>query len=146
MQAVPEHIARFVLERDLCVLSTSSPGGEPHASLMAYSAEPGLRYIHMATPANSRKWANLTANPRAALLVDDRDTAGSRNSVRALTVLGVLDPLPGEASKRKVLDLLGAKFGHLKDFFTGPDMEVIRFRPLQLLLLRGAKDAEFIEL
>lgn len=143
---IPEHMARFILERDLCVLSTSSPQGAPHASLMAYAAGADLRYIHMATPANSRKWANLSANPRAALLLDDRDAARGRSLTRALTVGGDVDPALAPEEKREILTALGERFGHLKVFFARPDMEVIRFRPRWLLLLSGAEQSEFIEL
>lgn len=144
---VPEHIARFILERDLCVLSTSTPEGVPHASLMSYVAEPDLQYIHMATVASSRKWANLTVNPRMAILMDEREMSlsGGRGQARALTIGGAHEPGPAQ-DKARVLDMLRKKFPHLAGFFARPDLETIRFKPRWFLLLTGAEHSEFIDL
>lgn len=144
---VPEHIASFIHERDLCVLSTSTPEGGPHASLMSYAVAPDLRYIYMATVASSRKWANLTANPKMAILIDEREmsTHGGRGQSRALTIGGVNEP-SADGTKEMVLGMLRNKFPHLKGFLARPDMEVIRFKPRWFLLLTGAEQTEFIDL
>ncbi|KAF0234234.1 MAG: cytoplasmic [Desulfovibrionaceae bacterium] len=148
---IPEEMARMIRELDLCVLATSADD-VPHASLMSYAVEPDLQYIHMATPANSRKWANLKRNPNMALLIDEREKAMARNTpqtrtqTRALTVGCELSPVEGEQEKARILTFLAARHPHLRDFLAAPQIEVIRCKPLWLLLLKGAEHSEFIKL
>lgn len=144
---IPEEMARMIRERDLCVLATSA-GDVPHASLMSYAVEPDLQYIHMATPANSRKWANLKRNPNMALLIDEREksVAGNRSLARALTVGCELSPVDGDTEKARILEILAARHPHLRDFLAQPEIEIIRGKPLWLLLLTGAEHSEFINL
>jgi len=144
---IPEEMARMIRERDLCVLATSA-GDMPHASLMSYAVEPDLQYIHMATPANSRKWANLKKNPNMALLIDEREKAlaGNRPQTRAMTVGCELFPVDDDEEKARILGILAAAHPHLRDFLAAPEIEVIRGKPRWLLLLTGAEHSEFINL
>ena len=92
---LPEEIATMILQNDMGVLSTCA-ANTPHASLMAYAALPNLEYILMATSASTRKWANLSANPGMALLIDERCTVPDRTRMRALTVGGTLETPPDD--------------------------------------------------
>ena len=143
---MPEHVARLIRERDLCVLATSR-GDLPHASLMSYAYEPDLAYMYMATPASSRKWANLRANPSMALLIDEREKAlsGPRAEARAVTVGAELVRVKNEHEKLRIIHLLVSRHPHLEEFFQTPNIEVIRCRPLWCLLLTGAEKSEFHE-
>jgi len=145
---IPEHMARFILDHDLCVMATSSPDGAPHASLMSYAALPDLRYIYMATPANTRKWANLSANPEMAVLLDERELSrpGERDRSRSLTVSGRHDPLDDRTERHAALEFLTGKHPELGRFLYRPGTEIIRLRPLVLTLMTGAENAEFIDL
>ena len=144
---IPEEMARLIRERDLCVLATSADD-VPYASLMSYAVEPDLQYIHMATPANSRKWTNLQKNPNMALLIDEREKllGGNREQVRALTVGCELSPVDVDAEKARILRILADKHPRLKDFLSSPRMKIIRCKPLWLLLLTGAEHSEFIKI
>ncbi|WP_027190045.1 pyridoxamine 5'-phosphate oxidase family protein [Fundidesulfovibrio putealis] len=148
---IPEEMAQMIRERDLCVLATSA-GDLPHASLMSYAVEPNLQYIHMATPANTRKWANLKRNPNMALLIDEREkalagnTTQTRAQTRALTVGCELFPVDDDQEKARILGILAAAHPHLRDFLTAPEIVIIRGKPLWLLLLTGAEHSEFINL
>lgn len=144
---MPDEIARMIRERDLCVLATSR-GDMPHASLMAYATEPDVRYIYMATPANSRKWANLSANPNMALLIDEREVAlgTDRAHARALTIGCVSAPVSDAEEMTRIIDLLRKRHPHLDAFLAGQGMEVIRCRPRWCLLLTGAEQSTFVDL
>ena len=48
----------------------------PHASLMSYCAATDCTEFWLATHTATRKFRNLSANPRASLLIDDRDAPG----------------------------------------------------------------------
>jgi nitroimidazol reductase NimA-like FMN-containing flavoprotein (pyridoxamine 5'-phosphate oxidase superfamily) len=52
------------------VLSTQQQG-QPYASLVAFVACDDLRHIYFVTPKTTRKFANLTANPSAAFIVNN---------------------------------------------------------------------------
>ncbi|MDP3428486.1 MAG: pyridoxamine 5'-phosphate oxidase family protein, partial [Humidesulfovibrio sp.] len=68
-------IAELVQAQGHLVLATCSCAGaqgQPHASLMSYCPSPDGREFWLATLADTRKYANLRANPRASLLLDDR--------------------------------------------------------------------------
>lgn len=54
----------------LAVLATSHDGA-PYASLVAVAPE-GLTHVYFATPRTTRKWGNVSAEPRVALMIDDR--------------------------------------------------------------------------
>lgn len=143
---IPDDMARLILTQGSGVLSTSADD-VPHASLMSYAPEPDLTYIHMATPASTRKWANLGRNPRLALLVDDRcETRGGTAPTSALTVGGTHVPVQDPQEKRRILDMLIARHPHLADFLSQKGMELIRLKPSWMLHLSGPDRINFIDL
>ncbi|MHC1789040.1 pyridoxamine 5'-phosphate oxidase family protein [Solidesulfovibrio sp.] len=140
MQA--KNIIRTLLARtDIGVLATSGPEG-PLSSLMAYVAI-GPDCLIMATLPGTRKWRNITADPRLAFLVDDRDTAESRSAVQALTLGGRHEP-PSPAERQAGLALLGQRHPHLAGLLAAPDVACIRLRVASYLLLRGPSEAVFL--
>ena len=144
---VPEHMARLLMEQEVCVLATCA-GGAPRASLMSYAVCPGLSRIVMATLASTRKWENICRNPHVSLLVDERERFGElgREGVRALTVTGIHEPAADTGERLEALALLAARHPHLEGFLASPGVEVIRITPLELLLLTGTEHAERIVL
>lgn len=67
-----ERVLRALLsERHVGVLATQS-GGQPYASLVAFVADDEMRHLLFATPRPTRKFANLEAEPRVAMLIDSR--------------------------------------------------------------------------
>lgn len=72
----------------LAVLSTYGQG-QPHLSLVAFVFDENLGRVAFVTPRETRKYANLAAHPRVALLIDNR--SGSAEVFReamAVTVVG----------------------------------------------------------
>lgn len=62
---------RLLAGQRLAVLATQS-GGQPYASLVAFSFDEDLGAVYFATERGTRKHRNLVENPRVALLVDSR--------------------------------------------------------------------------
>ena len=63
-------------------------GGQPYLSLMAFAVTPDLKTIIVATDRGARKYANLKAEPRVALLIDNRsNTPADTQEAVAITVL-----------------------------------------------------------
>ena len=64
-------LASLLESQKLAVLSTHI-AGQPYASLISFAATPNLKQLLFATTRSTRKFANLTSDARAAMLVDNR--------------------------------------------------------------------------
>lgn len=142
MPPIPEEMAAMILENSHGVLATSFQD-VPHASLMAYTVRADLEYIHMATSARTRKWANLLANPRMALLLDDRSN-GSAGPTKALTIGGDQVNVAGQAEQSEIMTALLARHPHLEGLLSREDIRIIRLKPRWCLFLKGPEHSVFI--
>ena len=91
---------------------------QPYTSLMAFAVTPDLRQIVFATYRATQKYANLLANPRASLLIDNRcnSPADYRNAV-AVSAQG--EVREADANRRaELLELYLRKHPRLRDFIT----------------------------
>lgn len=125
------------------VLATCGPDG-PLASLMGLALEPGGRALYLVTGRGTRKFGNLTSDPRAALLLDDRDAAPrlGPGRVRALTVFGRVRILDG-GEAQAASAALAARHPHLAPLLDAPDTALLVLRIERLQLLDGPRDAAF---
>jgi nitroimidazol reductase NimA-like FMN-containing flavoprotein (pyridoxamine 5'-phosphate oxidase superfamily) len=120
-----EEVQAFLDARLVGVLATQGREG-PHASLVAFAAEQGLRALVFATPRATRKYTNLEHDPRVALLVDDRSNQRSDfQAATAVTVYGRAGSLPKEGG-REWLDLYLAKHPGLSEFASSPGCVLVR--------------------
>ena len=105
---ITSQIRNLLSSQKLAVLSTHS-NGAPYASLVAYTADDALDFLLFATPRTTRKFANLSAEPRVALLVhNSRNEPGDFHE--ASEGLGILMQLPVDPGKKEADQLLD----HLK--------------------------------
>lgn len=106
------------------VLCTSTQGW-PYASLVAVAAEEDLRRIYFATPENTQKTANLHADDRVALLIDDRSNrAEDCHSGTAVTLLGRAEVLLPEG-RGGAQALYVKRHPHLASFLDAPDTVLV---------------------
>ncbi|MEJ2225002.1 MAG: pyridoxamine 5'-phosphate oxidase family protein [Syntrophobacterales bacterium] len=125
--------ALFALLRELfesqrsAALATQQEG-QPYLSLMAFAATPDLKQLVVATERDTRKYANLMAEPRVALLIDNRSNVPSdTEEAVAVTVLGrASEAQPGETAS--LLTLFLAKHPHLETFVSSPTCALITVR------------------
>lgn len=111
----------------LAVLSTHSQG-QPYASLVSFVATDDLRYLLFATSRGTRKYANLAADARAALLIDSRSNRDSDlHQAIAVTATGTVDELQGPERDRLV-DLYLAKHPSLDEFVNSPSNALLRLK------------------
>lgn len=66
-----EKIKTLLDSQKFAVLSTENDG-QPYNNLVAFAACDEFRGIIFFTPKNTRKYRNLLANPRVALMIDNR--------------------------------------------------------------------------
>jgi nitroimidazol reductase NimA-like FMN-containing flavoprotein (pyridoxamine 5'-phosphate oxidase superfamily) len=103
----------------LAVLATHS-GGQPYANLMAFAASKNLKRIVIATTRSTRKFANLTADSRVAILFDNRSNT-ERDFHKAVTVTAT-----GKANevstrdKKRLQKFYLDRHPHLEGFVTSP--------------------------
>jgi len=88
VQEIQRVLQQLFLSQRYAVLATDEHG-QPFTSLMAFSATEDLRQIILLTERTRRKFANLKANHRVALLIDNRENKGSdTQDAVAVTVIG----------------------------------------------------------
>lgn len=109
----------------LAALATDA-GSHPYVSLVAVAVTDDLHHLYFATPRATRKWANLTRNPRVSLLLDSRTNQVSdfRRAVAA-TLLGSAQEIDGAARDEGLLIYL-SKHPHLADFVASPTCAVFQ--------------------
>lgn len=134
-------IRQLLADATMGVLATAGPEG-PLTSLMAFAVESPSCLV-MATLPDTRKWRNMLADPRISLLVDDRETALDRGSVRALTLAGRHEP-GTEAQRQAGFDVLGRRHPHLAGLLARPEIAFIRLQVTSYLLLTGPTDAAYL--
>ena len=109
------------------VLSTHHLG-QPYASLVAFRATEDLRHLFFATTRSTRKYANLVASARAALLVDSRTNQDSDiSNAIATTATGKTEELEAE-EKEFQLRLYLQKHPQLREFATSPTCALLRIK------------------
>lgn len=142
-----EEMMAVLRGQDICVLATASENA-PHCSLMAYILDEQRRRIYMVTHKETKKYANLLANPTVSLLVDTR-LAGekvAREKVQALTVNGVFSPIEEAGEAEPLRERFIKKHPHLHDFAKNEKAVVFQVELQSLQLLNGATDASYKDL
>ncbi len=138
-----EQMTAMVKENDICVLATAGDN-RPHCSLMAYVADDTGEKLYMATPADSRKFANLGRNPLVSLLIDTR-TTHPREQTRALTVSGTCSPVADRAERAAAAERLRMAHPQLQRILKDPGVEILCVKVASFLLLDGVSEAHFLE-
>jgi nitroimidazol reductase NimA-like FMN-containing flavoprotein (pyridoxamine 5'-phosphate oxidase superfamily) len=107
------------------VLSTRQEDGHPYASLVAFSASEDLTRIVFCTLRTTRKYANLSADGRVALLVDSRSNEeADLQRAAAVTVLGECQEARG-GQRAALSEQLLARHPAMTDFVRSPDCAVM---------------------
>ncbi len=114
-----EIIRELLAAQRLGVLSTQSKG-EPHASLVAFVSAEDLKSLLFATPRTTRKYTNLMADSRAALLIDNRANQDSDfRTAMAVTAKGIARELR-EGDRKRSVELYLARHPQLEEFVRAP--------------------------
>jgi len=124
-EEVKARLRDLFANQQLAVLATQYVG-QPYASLVAYAGTDDLKEIFFATPRTTRKYRNLTADPRVALLINSSENKPSDiHRAVAVTATGVAGDVPSHAQDR-FLKLYLKRHPHLKDFIEAPSTVLVR--------------------
>lgn len=111
----------------LAVLATQGDG-QPYTNLVAFAFSQDLQSLFFATSESTRKFANLSANPRVSMLVDNRsNNASDFRWAKAVTVTGKAEKIDKEKEIEITETYLG-KHPPLRDFLASPSCVLIRVR------------------
>jgi nitroimidazol reductase NimA-like FMN-containing flavoprotein (pyridoxamine 5'-phosphate oxidase superfamily) len=109
----------------LGVLATYGEG-QPYSSLVAFAATNDLKYLVFATTRATRKYANLSAESRVAILVDNRSNQDTDfHRAIAVTALGKAEEID-EREKNQFLKLYLAKHPYLAEFVNAPTCALLK--------------------
>jgi len=119
----------------LAVLATHDDDGQPYASLMAFAATDDLKQLLIPTARSTRKYANLVADPRVALLIDSRSNQSADiHRAVAVTVMGEAEEIEG-TERDRLVNLYLSKHPHLEEFVRSPSCALIRVRVARYYLV-----------
>lgn len=106
------------------VLSTQKRN-RPYASLVAFAVTDDLKNFVFATPRTTRKYSNIVASSRAALLIDNRSNRISDfRKAMGVTAVGSVRELR-KAKTSRLIKLYLDKHGHLREFIQSPTCAVL---------------------
>ena len=132
--AVKKAIHELLRQQQLGVLSTVGEDA-PYASLVAFAVADDDRQLYFATPRATRKFANITANARVALLVNNSiNHPEDFHLAKAVTAVGSARPIPEarlEAVRTRYLD----KHPYLESFAYSPSCVFLEIRVDRYILV-----------
>jgi nitroimidazol reductase NimA-like FMN-containing flavoprotein (pyridoxamine 5'-phosphate oxidase superfamily) len=120
-----EDLKGLFASQRLAVLATQNEG-QPYNSLVAFTASEDLKQLFFATTRATRKYANLTADSRVAMLVDNRSNeAADFRWAMAVTATGKAEEIEGH-EREEASKLYLAKHTHLEEFVSSPSCALLR--------------------
>lgn len=107
-------------EQKVAVLATHG-AGQPYTSLVAFAATDDTRTIFFATDKDTRKYANIMAESRVAMLTDNRTNQEiDFQKAIAVTSVGRAHAVKSSKERDRLLTIYLAKYPHLVEFVTSP--------------------------
>lgn len=114
----------LMASQSLAVLATHNQG-QPYTSLVAFVCSPDLKQLYFVTGQATRKYANLTSDPRAAMMIDSRSNQASDIAeAMAATATGSVEIASGD-ELLKLKERYLQKHPHLADFEKSPSTRLI---------------------
>lgn len=145
IQAVKGQIKDLFLTQRLAVLSTQR-GGQPYTTLVAFAASQDLEDLYFATTRATRKYANLKADSRVAMLMDNRSNEVSDfRWAMAVTAVGRAEEVQAQ-EQEKVMAIYLAKHSHLRDFVGSPSCAMFRVRVRTYYMVNRFQEVKEIHL
>jgi len=138
-------IRNLLEEQKLAVLSTQNHG-QPYCNLIAMAATDDLKHLLFATTRATRKYANLMADSRVAVLVDNRrNDPADFIEAAALTALGKAWELQGVERHQFVKVYLG-KHPYLEEFAASPTCALLRIKVDKYIVVTRFQEVREIQI
>lgn len=122
---IQKHLRDLFTTQNLAVLATHNEE-QPYASLVAFVATEDLNHIYFVTPKTTRKFANLAADGRVALLINSSTNQSSDfHQAIAATAVGDAEEISGIDREQQLSHYL-AKHPYLDEFAKSPTCALVR--------------------
>jgi general stress protein 26 len=123
-QKIKDQIRELFITQKLAVLSTQH-SGQPYASLIAFVGKEDLKKIFFVTPRTTRKFVNLSSDPRVAILINSSlNVESDFHEAVSVTALGTAKEI-NSAEKNEILIQYLTKHPYLESFATSPTCAVV---------------------
>jgi uncharacterized protein YhbP (UPF0306 family) len=117
-------LAELFNAQNLASLCTQHEG-QPYGSLVAFYADDDLKRLFFVTAKTTRKFANLVADSRVAILINNStNQTNDFHAAIAVTAVGTAKEITG-TDKEKVLKQYLAKHPYLEDFAKAPTCALV---------------------
>jgi nitroimidazol reductase NimA-like FMN-containing flavoprotein (pyridoxamine 5'-phosphate oxidase superfamily) len=122
--------------QNLASLSTQKDG-QPYASLVAFHAGEDLKHLYFVTPKTTRKFANLSADGRVAVMINNStNTDSDFHEAISVTAVGAANEITG-SEKKRVLSQYLAKHPYLEDFARAKTCALVGVRVASYFMVRN---------
>lgn len=112
-------------KQKLAVLATHNRK-QPYGNLVAFMATDDLKHLLFATARATRKYANISENPKVAMVVDNRSNQEADfHQAAAVTATGVVKEIEGP-EKERFKKLYLTKHPYLKEFVSSPTCAMLK--------------------
>jgi nitroimidazol reductase NimA-like FMN-containing flavoprotein (pyridoxamine 5'-phosphate oxidase superfamily) len=133
---IQKHLRDLFATQNLAVLATHSEE-QPYASLVAFVATEDLNHIYFVTPKTTRKFANLTADRRVAVLINNSTNQSvDFHQAISVTAVGDAEEITGTDREQQLLHYL-AKHPYLEEFAKSPTCALIRVTARSYYLVKN---------
>jgi nitroimidazol reductase NimA-like FMN-containing flavoprotein (pyridoxamine 5'-phosphate oxidase superfamily) len=131
---------RHLLETQKYAVLATDNNGQPYTSLMAFSITDDLRAFILMTERGRLKYENLMSNPRAAIMIDNRENLGNDlDATIAVTAQGVAEEISTEGRDAARAFCL-ARHPALQSFAESPNCAFIRIQVTSYVIVRQFQD------
>lgn len=131
MMTTPEQLrdtVRALLDSQVQGVVATQHDRHPYTSLMAFAVTPDLHWIVFATYRATQKHANLLANPRASLLIDNRtNKSADYQDTVAISAEGTVSEVD-VAQHGELLQLYLHKHPQLSGFVSATDCVLLQLK------------------
>ncbi len=135
-EAIHRQIRDLLANQSLAVLATHNMQ-QPYASLVAFVATDDLRYIDFVTPKTTRKYANLTADRRVAVLVNSStNQASDFHQAISVTAVGEAEEI-SDLDREQIMASYLAKHPYLEEFAKSPTCALLRVTAKSYYLVKN---------
>ena len=135
-EEIQKHLRDLFGSQNLAVLATHAEG-QPYASLVAFVATEDLKHIFFVTPKTTRKFANLSADCRVAVLINSsQNQAADFHQALSVTAIGTAEEITGD-EKEKYLQFYLARHPYLQDFAKSPTCALVRVTARSYYLVKN---------
>ena len=133
---IEKHLRDLFASQSLAVLATQNDA-QPYASLVAFVATDDLKHLFFVTPKTTRKFANLTADGRVAVLINNStNQSADFHQAISVTAVGDAEEMTGPDREQQLSHYL-AKHPYLHDFAKSPTCALVRVTARSYYLVKN---------